>query len=85
VPVAGVDAVAAAVVRATADLGDQPRKRFVGHLTVARLKRSAVMPKALGLMVEAAFDVSEIALVQSRLDPAGARYETLATWPVPSS
>lgn len=82
VPVGGIDALAAAVVGATAALGEAPRKRFVGHLTIARLKRHAQMPKALGTMIEAAFDVAEIALVQSRLDPAGARYETLATWPV---
>jgi 2'-5' RNA ligase len=41
------------------------------------------MPKALGAMVQAEFDVEEIALVQSRLHPDGARYETLSTWPVP--
>jgi 2'-5' RNA ligase len=83
VPVAGVDELAAAVVGATASLGEPPRKRFVGHLTLARLKRSARMPKALGAMVQAEFDVEEIALVQSRLHPDGARYETLSTWPVP--
>jgi 2'-5' RNA ligase len=40
------------------------------------------MPRTLGALVSAAFDVEEIALVQSRLDPQGARYETLTTWPV---
>jgi RNA 2',3'-cyclic 3'-phosphodiesterase len=81
VPVSGVDELAAAVVAATGRIGDPPRKRFVGHLTIARLKRHARMPSALGAMVEASFDVEEIALVQSRLHPSGARYETLATWP----
>ena len=40
------------------------------------------MPHALGMLVEAAFDVDEVTLVQSRLDPQGARYETLQAWPV---
>ena len=40
------------------------------------------MPHALGMLVEAGFDVDEVALVQSRLDPQGARYETLQAWPV---
>jgi 2'-5' RNA ligase len=40
------------------------------------------MPRALGALVDAEFEVDEIALVQSRLDPQGARYETLETWPL---
>ena len=39
------------------------------------------MPHALGMLVEAGFDVDEVALVQSRLDPQGARYETLQHGP----
>src|SRR5262245_39287830 len=41
VPVQGLDELAAAVAEATAALGDPPRRRFVGHLTVARLGRRA--------------------------------------------
>jgi hypothetical protein len=49
VPVAAaLDELAAAVVTATADLGARPRKRFTGHLTLARLHRRATMPEALG-------------------------------------
>ena len=88
VPVAGVDALAAAVTDATGHLapggGDAPRRRFVGHLTLARLGRRAAgraLPPALGTMIDAAFDVTEVALVESRLDPRGARYETLDVWP----
>jgi 2'-5' RNA ligase len=33
-------------------------------------------------MVEASFAVTEVALVQSRLEPSGARYDTLETWTV---
>ncbi len=82
VPVAGLDALAAAVTKRTSQLGEPPRKRFVGHLTLARLKPHAQMPRAIGAFVPDEFDVSEIALVQSRLDPQGARYETLQSWPV---
>lgn len=81
-PVRGLDALAASVVEATRHLGRPPRRRFVGHLTVARVKPYASMPRALGALVNAEFDVDEIALVQSRLGPDRARYETLATWPL---
>ena len=40
------------------------------------------MPRVLGELVSAEFAVTEVALVESRLHPQGARYETLATWPV---
>ncbi len=83
VPVAGLDDLARAVIEHTASIGEPPRKRFLGHLTLARVKRHAAMPQALGALVAAEFPVEEIALVQSRLHPDGARYETLATWPVP--
>ena len=82
VPVTGVEQLAAAAVSATRDLGEPPRKRFVGHLTIARVKPHVPMPRALGAMVHAEWPVQEIALVQSRLEPAGATYSTVATWPV---
>jgi 2'-5' RNA ligase len=82
VPVDGLDTLAATVTNATRQLGQPPRRRFVGHLTIARLKPYAAMPRALGSLINTEFDVEEIALVQSRLDPAGARYETLDTWAI---
>jgi 2'-5' RNA ligase len=82
VPVAGLDALARTVTGRTRAIGAPPRHRFVGHLTLARLKRHAPMPRVLGDLVSASFDVDEVALVQSRLDPAGARYETIDSWPV---
>ncbi len=85
VAVSGVDQLALAVTERTRHLGEPPRKRFVGHLTVARLKPHAAMPRALGAYVTAEFNVTEVALVRSRLDPDGARYDTVASWPVPSS
>jgi RNA 2',3'-cyclic 3'-phosphodiesterase len=80
VPVTGVDDLAARIGRATASIGEPARKRFVGHLTVARIKRGAPMPSTLGALVHAEFDVHEIDVVQSRLEPSGARYESLHTW-----
>lgn len=84
VPVAGLDAIAATVIERTKGIGRSPRRRFTGHLTLARLKADGPTPRALGVPINADFDVDELALVQSRLGPQGARYETLRTWPVPS-
>ena len=82
IPVHGLDELARRVTERTNQIGRPPGKRFVGHLTLARLKSPASMPHALGTLVNADFDVDEIALVESRLDPQGARYETIETWPV---
>jgi 2'-5' RNA ligase len=85
VPAAGLDELAAAVTARTASLGEPARKRFIGHLTLARLAPRVAMPPALGAYVAAGFDVDEIALVRSARGPAGARYETIGTWPVGSA
>jgi RNA 2',3'-cyclic 3'-phosphodiesterase len=85
VPVHGLAPLAAAVAGPTRHLGEPPRKRFVGHLTLARLKPNLQPPRALGMVVSAEFDVDEISLVQSRLHPDGARYQELKTWPVPGN
>lgn len=82
VPAHGLDQLADAVRDATANIGQPARRRFVGHLTLARLKPHADMPRALGAFIQAEFQVGEIALVQSRLDADGARYSTIHTWPV---
>jgi 2'-5' RNA ligase len=81
VPAQGLDGLARVVAECTAHLGEPPRKRFNGHLTLARVKPHASMPTTLGAIVHAEFDVHEVALVQSRLDPDGARYTTIASWP----
>lgn len=82
VPVTGADELAADVVRATADLGTEPiRPRFLGHITIARLKRRANMPRVLGELVSESWRADELALVQSTLRPEGPRYDTLATFP----
>lgn len=86
VPVTGVDELAEVVTKATRGVGDPPPRRpFSGHMTIARVKRGAPMPPALGSMVDGTFEVDELALVRSRLEPDGARYDTITTWPLPSS
>jgi 2'-5' RNA ligase len=77
VPVAGLEDVAAAVTAVTADVGEPPEaRRFHGHLTLARLRGAP----ACGLtdrVVTGRWPVRSVALVQSRLHPHGARYETV--------
>ena len=79
-PVTGVDALARAVTDATADLGDRSRRNFVGHLTVARLPRSA-RSTLVGVPIVTSFVVEEIALIVSELTDAGAVYTTIDTYP----
>lgn len=82
-PVAGLDALAAAVIDATDGLGTlAPRPTYTGHITVARVKRGAVVRKVVGMLCDSSFDVAEVALVESRLRPTGSMYTTLDTWPV---
>ncbi len=86
VPVTGADDLAAAVVSATRSLGDEAiRPRFLGHVTLARLKKRANMPRVLGDLVDASWQPREVALVESTLRPDGPRYDTLATFPIPRS
>jgi len=92
VPVAGLDAVAAATVAATAGLGtERPDDRpFAGHLTLARASTKGVrgpnrgpdLGALAGAPVAAAWEVDEVTVVESRLARAGARYEVLARVPL---
>ena len=87
-PAAGLDALAAAVRRATmpfvADPSDEPP--FNGHLTLARSKGRRLSVAALGEMAgipfEAAFPVDHVDLVASDPSPAGHVYTTLARAPL---
>jgi 2'-5' RNA ligase len=81
-PVHGVEDLAAVVRQALRGVGTEPeRRRFQGHITVARLARGARPARSAGRRFDASFDVSEVALVESTLTPGGAVYETVATWP----
>ena len=85
VPVSGLDAVAAAVVAATAHVGEPPEERpFAGHLTLARVTgREKVDLRALaGQPVDGTWAVDDVCLVESHLSPKGARYETVARVPL---
>jgi 2'-5' RNA ligase len=88
VPVAGLDELHDAVVRATAHLGEPPPgRRFAGHLTLARLRHRAACGLA-GHRVSGSFEVTEVALVRSLLPgtpgapPVGRTYETVARFAV---
>jgi len=75
VPVAGLDALAAAVDEAMDGIGPPPRLPYRGHLTLARAGKGA-LPR-LDAPVVAAWPVESVALVESQLHPAGARYATV--------
>src|SRR5262249_16966073 len=77
-PVTGVDDLAAAAVQATAHVGVPPDRRpFRGHVTLAESRRGRAPAPGSGLHPTGA--VTEVALVESQLHPAGARYETVHT------
>jgi len=81
-PVTGVDDLAAVVRQALGGLGTEgERRRFQGHITVARLGRRARPVRSAGRRFDATFDVTEVALVASTLRDTGAVYETVSTWP----
>lgn len=73
-PARGADGLAAAVTEATGHLGQPPpKRRFTGHMTVARFKRdpspSQWPPEDLPT-ISASFTASEMVLV--RVEPSGA-------------
>ena len=78
VPVAGLDALVAAVISATADLGEPPDPRpFAGHVTLARLRHRAACG-VTGHEIAGSWPVTAVELVASELHPDGARYTTVA-------
>ena len=80
VPVAGLEPLAAAVIEATAALGQPPEDRpFAGHLTLARVARGARVDlrELAGEPVSGRWRVTEVCLVESRLHRQGARYEVV--------
>jgi 2'-5' RNA ligase len=81
VPVSGLEELAAVVHGATAwaNRSDDPEERFVGHLTLARTRRRAPIPRQLvGLAVSTAWVVDEIRLVSSTTRHDGPHYEPVA-------
>ena len=88
VPVVGIDSLAAAVLDATASavpVRDGPEARFVGHLTVARLKDARVgglVDALIDALVDGSWPADEVALVESILGPGPATYRTVTTVPL---
>lgn len=76
-PVRGLDELAAAVVDATAAVGEPPDPRFTGHLTLARLRHRGSCRLA-GHRLQQTMPVTEVALVASTLGADGPTYRTLA-------
>jgi 2'-5' RNA ligase len=84
VPVAGLDALANAMVAATADIGERPDPRsFTGHITLAR-SRGVELSKLAGTPIAARWPVTELTLVVSQTGPAGSRYEIVDRRALPS-
>jgi 2'-5' RNA ligase len=82
VPVHGLDAVADAVTAATSTVGRAPEPRaFRGHVTLARSKGTARCA-LVGQPVTAKWTATDFTLVRSDLHPHGARYTTVATFPL---
>jgi len=81
VPVAGLDLVATAVVRATKKVGKPPEPRpFKGHLTLARARdrrRGVDLRPLIGTPVSAEWPVTEVCLVESHLSSKGANYSVV--------
>jgi 2'-5' RNA ligase len=84
IPVAGVDSLAAAVLDATSSAVPPPagrETRFVGHVTLARLKGARV-GGLVDALIEASWLADDVALVESVLGPGPASYRTVATMPL---
>ena len=81
-PVAGIDDLAEGVEQAVRGIGTaNERRRFLGHLTLARLAKRTRPDRSVGRLFDASFAVDEIALVASALTDGGAVYDTVETWP----
>ncbi len=85
-PVSGLDGLAAAVVAATGPvvpLGAPDRRRFQGHLTLARARRPGGLA-SLGALpwpdLGGPWPVGQITLVTSLLRSEGARYRIETRW-----
>jgi RNA 2',3'-cyclic 3'-phosphodiesterase len=79
-PVEGLEAVAEAVERTTAQISQPvPGRPFFGHMTMARGRRGADLRPARHLLssLVTSWPATSISLVQSELHPDGARYHDL--------
>lgn len=78
VGVEGLDSLAAAVVAATREVGRPPdRRRFRGHLTLARCQGESDVHLDVSDLAAGPWSVRSISLVQSQPGPGGSRYTVL--------
>ncbi len=80
-PVDGLDALARAVDAVLVGVGEARERRFLGHLTVARLRARG----ACGVVdapVPGRWTVAAVDLVASEQGPDGLRYRTVVTVPL---
>jgi 2'-5' RNA ligase len=86
VPVAGVEALAQALVATSAGVGQPPSPRpFSGHITLARSRGRASLQDLVGEAVSGRWALDEIALVASVFSGHHGvpnRYEVVATFPL---
>ncbi len=79
-PAAGLDELAVEVQERTASVGQPPdRRRFTGHLTLARARKRVPSP-VVGQSFAAEFRATQLWLVASQLASDGARYTRLTDW-----
>jgi 2'-5' RNA ligase len=82
-PVDGLEALAERIADATRAIGDPPpRRRFQGHVTLARARRPGVLSALPSTPVSGRWTVKEVTLVRSDLRPDGARYHVIDRWPL---
>jgi 2'-5' RNA ligase len=82
VPVVGLDDIAARVRTATSRWGAPDERPYSGHLTLGRTRGREAPPRGLdGAPVSIGFSVHGVAVVESAIDPAGARYRVVAALP----
>jgi 2'-5' RNA ligase len=83
VPLLGLEAAAEEVRRAMAGVLAVEDGPFRGHLTLARARRNrAIPPELTGVACAARWTARQLCVISSRLEPSGARYDTLATAPL---
>jgi len=84
-PVRGADALATVSNAAITSAGIQPPQAdrdqpFRGHLTLARTKTPPSMANLPDPQFHASWEVREVTLVLSTLDPTAARYRVVEAW-----
>jgi 2'-5' RNA ligase len=82
-PVDGLEGLADRIADATKAIGEPPpRRRFQGHITLARARRPGVLAALPRTPVTGRWAVTEVTLVRSDLRPDGARYHVVGRWPL---